>query len=399
MTPRPLAALEPVGAWLRGFGPRELGRLIRTADSPAPVTLLKALALLLWPGAGLTPAERWLYGLHRRRPKCEGAATAYIGEAPWAARCRRLNRRANRLLSDKLSLSYLLAGSRLGAPRTLAYMGVAAPLLPVPALASAGALVGYLRRAPYPLFLKPLKGSQGKGCLAIEGLDSGELLLGNGRRLPLAQATASLRQQLGRRAIVQERLLPHPWLQPVCGETCATVRLLSSCEGEQVEVLAAILKLPAAGAMVDNLHAANAMRPVALAPVEPGSGALGPWRRFDGQGSRPVEPPLALEAIPHWPDCLKIVHTLHPLDRGAVILGWDVAITATGPMLVEVNGTPGIDLWQLAHGRGFGDAEGRRRLQRLEARAWRLRHRSWQRTWRWLALRRPADRPGARRAG
>ena len=113
--------------------------------------------------------------------------------------CRRLNRSSNRLLSDKLRLSYLLAGSRLAAPRTLAYLGVPSLLLAVPELHTSAELVCFLRQeAVYPLFLKPLRGSQGQGCLAIEALEQDRLVLGNGERLSLKQAATLLRHRLGR---------------------------------------------------------------------------------------------------------------------------------------------------------------------------------------------------------
>ncbi len=364
--------------------------------------VLRALLLLLRPGVGLTPAEVLLYGLHRRGSP---PAAWYIGEAPWAARCRRLNRGSTRVLSDKLTLSYLLAGSRVAAPRTLAYLGVPEALLAVPQLSSSADLAGFLReQGATALFLKPLRGSQGQGCVATDGLAAGpdgepRVRLGQGGELPLRQAAAQLRRLLGRRAIVQERIRPHPLLQPVCGDTCATVRLLSSCDDQGVTVLAAILKLPGAGAMVDNLHAASTSKPVALVPVDPGSGALGRWRRFNGEGSEPMEPPLTLKAIPHWPAFVEMVRLLHRLDRGAVLLGWDVAVAEAGPLLVEVNGTPGIDLWQLAWGRGFADAEGRRLLLQLEQRARHQRRRPWRRAARWLELR-PGQAPaGAHPAG
>lgn len=398
--PQP-TALRAVQTWLQSFTPGQLKLLVREADSPALLVLIQALTLLLRPGVRLTPAEIRLYGLHRRQSTGEGGrAESYLGEAAWAMICRRLNRGSNRLLSKKLSLSYLLAGSRLGGPRTLAYLGVTPPLLAVPALHTGPELVRFLRQAPYPLFIKPLHGSQGQGCLAIEALDDGELLLGDGQRLPLQQAAVTLRHRLGRQAIVQERIQPHPCLQKVCGKTCATVRLLSSCEGHAVKVLAAILKLPTAGAMVDNLHAASERHPVTLAPVNPQTGEIGPWRQFNGACSTPVEAPLSLARIPDWPAFLDTVQTLHQLDRGALLLGWDVAVSLSGPMLVEVNGLPGIDLWQLAWGRGFRDASGRRLLSELEARARQIRHRRWRRAGRWLALLRPGWAPaGARRAG
>lgn len=363
--------------------------MLQESEASPPLVLLRALYLLLRPGVGLSPSEVRLYGLHQRpRQGSPAAAGAYIGEAPWVLICRRLNRSSNRLLSDKLRLSYLLAGSRLAAPRTLAYLGVPSPLLAVPELHSSAELVCFLRQeAVYPLFLKPLRGSQGQGCLAIEALEQNRLVLGNGERLSLKQAATLLRHRLGRKAIVQERLRPHPLLQPVCGNTCATVRLLSSWDGEQVQLLAAILKLPSAGAMVDNLHAANSEHPVTLAPVDPQTGELGAWRRFDGLRSEAVTEPLPLRHIPHWPKFIAMVQTLHRVDRGAVLLGWDVAITASGASLVEVNGVPGIDLWQMACGRGFRDAQGRQLLAALEASARRIRHRSWRRAGRWLSLR------------
>ena len=96
---------------------------------------------------------------------------------------------------------------------------------------------------------------------------------------------------------------------------------------------------------------------------------------------------LPLRHIPHWPKFIAMVHTLHRVDRGDVLLGWDVAITDSGASLVEVNGVPSIHLWQMACGRGLRDAQGRQFLAALEASARRIRHRSWRRAGRWLSLR------------
>ena len=286
-------------AWLAGFGPGHLRRLCQEGDRPPAITLLMALGLLLRPGAGLTPAEVLLYGLHRRR-----GAAAYIGEAAWAARCRRLNRASSRLLSDKLTLSYLLAGSRVAAPRTLAYLGVPQALLPVPRLGNGRELGEFLRQqGAQPLFLKPLRGSQGQGCVATDGLEPGDpgtgprLRLGNGNRLPLAEAGTQLLRQLGRRAIVQERIRPDPLLRPVCGDTCATVRLLSTCDGQGVRLLAAILKLPAAGRWCRWIQPREGWRPggglTAAAPSRWLHRWI--WRRF------PTGRPMGR----WWPRCIR----------------------------------------------------------------------------------------------
>lgn len=242
-TPTP-ATYAPVRAWLAGFGPQHLRRLCREGERPAALTLLGALALLLRPGIGLTPAEVLLYGLHRPRRSSGGrvsrgpSSDGYIGEALWAARCLRLNRGANRLLTNKLTLSYLLAGSRVASPRTLAYLGVPNALLAVPQLFTRADLSEFLQQqAQRPLFLKPLVGAQGLGCIATDGLEPGDrgpaqLRLGNGARLPLQEAAAWLHAQLGPRAIVQERIEPHHQLRSVCGDTCATATAAAAGQGQ-----------------------------------------------------------------------------------------------------------------------------------------------------------------------
>lgn len=346
--------------------------LFKESNRPAPITLLIALMMLIDPRSGLTPAELRLYRLHRRR-QCTRKASEHIGEAPWAARCLHLNRNANRILCSKLTLSYLLSGSKIKSPITLAYVGVKAPLLPVPSFKNTKELVNFLKKAKYPIFIKPIGGSHGRGCVAIESIEENSLRLGNGEKIPITEAAEALQKRLGRRAIVQERLTAHSLLYPVCGTTCPTVRLMSSFDGNRVIVLAAIIKVPNSTAMVDNIHAASETKPVILAPINTASGSIGHWRRFNGRCSKPVMPPVALTTIPEWISFLEIPVTLHCLDRGSVLLGWDIAVTEAGPMLIEVNSLPGIRLWQLANGRGFRDDAGRRTLAQMELNAKRIR--------------------------
>ena len=266
-------------------------------------------------------------------------------------------------------------------------------LLDVPCIASTKDLKKFLiAQGNVQMFFKPLSGSQGKGCIATMGFaevgakQGRYLKFGKGDELPLGKAVIRMRKQLGRRAIAQERIVPHSLLRPICGDTCPTVRLLSSIVDKRVEVFAAILKLPGSGSVVDNLHSAGVSHPIALTPVDPSTGKLGSWRLFNGDSSTSMAPPLKLESIPQWESFIEMVNLLHPLDRGAVLLGWDIAVAEGGPMLVEVNETPGIDLWQFAWGRGFADAEGCRLLRHLDLQARWLRRRNWRRASRLLGL-------------
>jgi hypothetical protein len=378
--------------YLQGFHWRHPLTALRATDRPRARVLAEILWMMACPWILLSPGEYLLYRLHRRdrRP---GGSLAFIGELAWAGRCARLNRESAGLLQNKLLLSYLLAGSRIAAPATRAYLGIAAPLLPVPGLVSPDELAAFLSTSEaFPLFIKPLQGSHGRGCVGVrrrlpsQGQDAEQRLeLIDGSTLPLAGfATHQLRRS-GDQAIVQDMIAPHPALRPVCGDACPTVRVVTSLVGGDVTVVFAVFKLPSARSLVDNLHSATAERPVHLVSLEASSGAFGSWRIYDGREARPCPSPLpALDALPFWTHCLEIVATLHRLDPRTVLFGWDIAVSDRGPVVIEANARPGIDLFQLAMNEGFQVAARRPLLRSLDERARWIRGRRWRRLWSWL---------------
>jgi hypothetical protein len=164
--------------------------------------------------------------------------------------------------------------------------------------------------------------------------------------------------------IVQPLLRQHPVLDALYPRSVNTVRIDTLLDGDAVRTSAATLRLGMGGARVDNLSRGGLTVPIDLA-----TGRLaGPGRRMPCFATRfyPRHPDTGVRfeslALPHWPRVRDLVErgarALAPLGT----LGWDVALTAEGPVLVEANANWGEDLFQL--NRGLRDTPaGRRALE------------------------------------
>lgn len=54
--------------------------------------------------------------------------------------------------------------------------------------------------------------------------------------------------------------------------------------------------------------------------------------------------------IPYWEEILELVQNLHPLFYGLSAIGWDIAITENGPIVLEGNTNPCHKMAQMANG-------------------------------------------------
>jgi hypothetical protein len=108
-------------------------------------------------------------------------------------------------------------------------------------------------------------------------------------------------------------------------------------------------------ARVDNMKAGGLIVPVALA-----DGALG--RACFGYGGQDhdIHPatgaPIAGRTLPDWAAAIALAVDAHARAfADYVLIGWDVAFTPQGPLLIEGNGKPGVLMPQRAARRGLGE--------------------------------------------
>ncbi len=203
---------------------------------------------------------------------------------------------------------------------------------------------------PIDLFIKPVKGQGGRGAERWrwrEGIYEGA----DGARESARTLLQRLQQQSRREAIlVMPCLVNHPAFAGLALDALSTLRIVT-CRNEAgaPEVVAAALRFPCrAGAVVDNFHAGGL---AALVDLE--RGILGPatdmgLSRDSAWHARHPVTGAAIDGftVPFWPEAKALAEAAHVMLGDRVIVGWDVAILADGPCLIEGNGFPDLDIIQ-----------------------------------------------------
>lgn len=173
--------------------------------------------------------------------------------------------------------------------------------------------------------------------------------------------------------IVQPRLVNHPALGDLNCGALATVRLVT-CRDEQGghEVTNAAFRMPrSSNSVVDNFHAGGIAAAIDIATGRLGAATdmgLNPATAWFG-----AHPTTGAEitgrVLPHWQQVTELALAAHRHFEAFAVIGWDIAILAEGPCIVEANGAPDLDIIQRTARRPLGNA----RLGRLMA--WHLRQR------------------------
>ncbi|MGH7278735.1 MAG: sugar-transfer associated ATP-grasp domain-containing protein, partial [Candidatus Rokuibacteriota bacterium] len=154
--------------------------------------------------------------------------------------------------------------------------------------------------------------------------------------------------------LVEERLLPHPKLAAWAPEVIHTARILTALDGGEPIVFAAAFRIAIGDKPTDNFSQGNI-----VAPIDVHSGRLGEAAyKSHGKAIRltahPVSSaPISGETVPFWREALGAVKSAARLLPWIPLLGWDVAVTASGPVIVEANTLWDPDVTQIASDTGL----------------------------------------------
>lgn len=178
--------------------------------------------------------------------------------------------------------------------------------------------------------------------------------------------------------VIQRCLPTHAGLADISPGALPTLRVVTCLdEAGAPEACALALRLSAGGDRpVDNFNAGNLVLSV---EADGRCGAV--WRAgADGAPVRCDLHPLTGAAIsgrlvPDLDLAVALALRAHLAFRsGFTVIGWDVGLTAEGPVLVEGNWNPGTDIVQLVSGRGLADSRlgalYRHHLDHLPAQRW-----------------------------
>lgn len=210
------------------------------------------------------------------------------------------------------------------------------------------------------LIAKPMFGSKGKGVVRLLRQPDGALLSSDGEiSVARADIAAWLKRERESGRIVQQCLAVDPALAAISPGALPTVRVVTVLDEHGApEVTDCALRL----SLDDERAADNFNMDNLVAPIDAVTGALGPaLRRVAGGFAETADHPatgarIAGEILPSFDAVRRLALSAHrPFAPDYRIIGWDIGLTDTGPVLIEGNWNPGYNVLQLVHGTGLGD--------------------------------------------
>lgn len=321
--------------------------------------------------------EYFNFGLHDLTRHAGSDRTAFIGYI----RNRQINRVFNahsagqRAFShDKRLYGALLRGFGIAAPEIVAVAHRTLRGQDTRFIHRPAALADWLAETgAYPLFGKPCQGGASEGTISINRYDAarGMLELIEGRERAVTAFAEEVFRRYGHSGYMfMPRLRPHAALRAMAGETIGSLRLVTLMERNRPVPLYAIWKIPAVGAISDTLWRKGNM----IAHVDVSDGRVLRVVQGAGFALRELEAHpqtgarLVGERLPDWRQVLDIGHKAALITPAVRMIGWDIAITDDGPVILEANGNTNHTMLQTLTGRGFLDPQMRARVAAAIAR-------------------------------
>lgn len=265
------------------------------------------------------------------------------------------------VIEDKQAAGILLAGSGLPMPKLKGWWHPSRPMADELWLRSTDEFKKRLRSTDlYPAFMKPALSSLSLGAAMIEAYDpaTDQLRSSTGENFSVDEFVQACERFTSGGYLIQERLPVHPDLREFSGNAISTVRILTVREGANIRVFKVAMKLARDGNVCDNFWRSGNI----LASIDSQNGQI--KRAITGNGSDQQEVTSDSPAgrflgwtIPDWTATKALACKAMQALPTMRLVGWDIAVTANGPVILEANTLPDLNLIQLAERQGFDTPE------------------------------------------
>lgn len=202
------------------------------------------------------------------------------------------------------------------------------------------------------LFVKPADWAMGQGASRWH-YRGGYYEDDDGKRLTADGLIARLLELSRIRPhVVQLKIVNHSDIACLSNGALCTVRAMTGLKKGCTEpkLISAVLRMGIGQSAVDNFRAGGI-----AAPINADTGRLGAAVRDDPNGQvfdkhPDTGVPIAQRVIPMWKECVELSLRAHRAFGPPAIIGWDIVITPDGPVLLEGNPAPCLELMQMSHG-------------------------------------------------
>lgn len=313
---------------------------------------------------GLGPSEYYLYRLYDDKLHNYKTKKQFVGWRHSINLDRRMNSDQWRIFAnDKVAFYSMMEANSIEYPKVAALFDRSGRRLKnaVP-LHSIDAAAAYLRDpAIYPLFIKPVSGTYGRGAFSAMKYDAetDTVCMGSGEYLPISEILKMFELSWTRGYLMQHLLRPHPDVVKVVGPRLSSLRVIVLLTESAPKVFRAVWKLPVGKNMSDNfMHGETGNL---IANVDLGTGTVKHAVTGRGNDIRIIEHhpdtkvSLAGQAVPMWDEVVRYVTSGASLFPGLKMQHWDVALCPEGPIGLEINVEGSMDLHQIAGSKGIED--------------------------------------------
>ena len=266
------------------------------------------------------------------------------------------------VITDKLAFDTLIGGYGLPAIKMRAYYFTEGFRVPAQRmLRQRDDLRAFLSDpASYPFFSKPRASSLSLGSASATGYnaETGKIELLNGKTVGLENFIDDIVTHFGSGYMFQERVTPHQGVRDICGDRLATVRVYTINGENGPEVFRVCWKVPAGKNVADNFWRKGNI----LAAVNYETGKI--TRAIRGFALDQEElthhpdtnAPLVGATIPNFKTVIELSLESARIFNDIRVIGWDIAPTENGVVVVEGNYAPDFKLVQMAERRGILDS-------------------------------------------
>ena len=153
--------------------------------------------------------------------------------------------------------------------------------------------------------------------------------------------------------LVEEYVVQHPQLMELSPSGLNTVRIFTQITGNKIDFPGARLRI-SVNSPVDNMGAGNIAAPVDIdTGIVTGAGVYSDITKADEEIHPVTGKAIKGFKIPFWNETIEMVRKAALHDTGNRSIGWDIAITKNGPLLIEGNHNWCKLLWQLPVKKGL----------------------------------------------
>ena len=204
-----------------------------------------------------------------------------------------------------------------------------------------------LRMGDYDLMFKPIDGGCGIGIFHLRSI--GGKLMVKGKEISVDELKKMVTD--GRYIIQQFINNQHEGMSRLYPDACNTLRITVAREGKGTRVMGRMCMLGAHGTDCSNWHFGG----VSINLKEDGTLDKYGYCKIDKRITAHPDTGVVFEGykIPYFDEAIDLARRATECFYGYCSIGWDVAITTEGPVLIEGNDTWGIVAHQMVEDRGW----------------------------------------------